>query len=64
MKKLSEKVSELMEFIGTDCYEDKQAITRALKEQDRDTRHACAEAVIQCGTLCSAHDACMNTRAV
>jgi hypothetical protein len=36
----------------------------ALKEQDRDTRHACAEASLQCGTVKGAHDACMNAKAV
>lgn len=36
-------------------------IILALKEQDRDTRHACAEAVIGAK---DAHAACMNTRAV
>lgn len=47
----------------------------ALKEQDRDARHACAEAVltissdgrlIECErrTLASAHQACMNARAI
>lgn len=39
------------------------ALTVLLKEQDRDTRHACAEAVL--GTSVSeAHDIIMNTRAV
>lgn len=36
-------------------------IRRALKEQDRDTRHACAEAVIGAG---DPHAACMNVKAV
>lgn len=36
-------------------------IELALKEQDRDTRHACAEAVL---TAADPHAACMNTRAV
>jgi len=49
----------------------------ALKEQDRDTRHACAEAVVQIGldstAICEisdrnwvdkAHFACMNVKAV
>jgi hypothetical protein len=57
------------------------AIVEALREQDRDTRHACAESVIklahtvsQCSTVeyCkgfnsavnSAHDTCMNVKAV
>ena len=50
MKTLNEKVKSLMDFIGTDCAEDKKAIEQALKEQDRDTRHACAEAVTNCGS--------------
>lgn len=36
-------------------------IELALKEQDRDTRHACAEAVL---TAADPHAACMNTKAV
>lgn len=53
----------------------KAAIELALKEQDRDTRHACAEAMnlnlIQSNyhmpaseVLTRAHQACMNTQAV
>ena len=48
MKRTEEKAKELMDFIGTDCAEDKQAIIKMLKEQDRDTLHACAEAVMLC----------------
>jgi len=44
--------------------ESKQALIKLFKEQDRDTRHACAEAVLQCGTVKGAHDACMNVKAV
>lgn len=48
------------------------AIRLALKEQDRDTRHACAEAVLNCDEDVSgeciwkneAHSACMNAVAV
>ena len=47
------------------------AVLKALKEQDRDTRHACAEAVLQCEEDVSgeciwkddAHAACMNADA-
>jgi len=49
-------------------------IQKALKEQDRDTRHACAEAVIALHSedfegVCvvgrdAAHAACMNVKAV
>lgn len=41
-----------------------KCLTVLLKEQDRDTRHACAEASLQCGTVEGAHDACMNAKAV
>lgn len=52
--------------------EFKQALKIALKEQDRDTRHACAEAVLKCSEDVSgeciwkdeAHGACLNVRAV
>lgn len=72
MRTLEEKAAALMDFIGTDCAEDKAAIIKALKEQDRDTRHACAEAVSQCDEDVSggciwkddAHSACMNAQAV
>lgn len=49
-------------------------IEMALREQDRDTRHACAEAVSHCNdhgsvddafiTLTRAHSACVNVQAV
>ena len=76
MKTLNEKEKYLMDFIGTDCSEVKKAIELALKEQDRDTRHACAEAVINCDKevavdgirelidACVAHAACMNAKSV
>jgi hypothetical protein len=53
-----------------------KAIVKLLKEQDRDTRHACAEAVSGLHEVCEtpnggiaicpsdAHDACMNVKAV
>lgn len=49
-----------------------KALAKLLKEQDRDTRHACAEAVIQLNTeevrkdaiTSMAHSAIMNTKAV
>lgn len=40
------------------------AILKTIKEQDRDTRHACAEVVTQCNSPEEAHDACMNAKAV
>ncbi len=72
-----EKIDKLLEQIiycdlRTDAGVDKakKAISMALKEQDRDTRHACAEAVLQCDEDVSgnciwkdeAHNACMNAR--
>ena len=70
MRTIDEKVKSLMDFIGTDCADDKAEIERVLREQDRDTRHACAEAVIQHGDadplemidLCYA--ACINAKAL
>lgn len=48
-----------------------RTLTTLLKEQDRDTRHACAEAVLQMDEPLDpsaapliAHDICMNTRAI
>ena len=65
MKKVEEKAAELLQHILENCpsvEESLKAIVLALKEQDRDTRHACAEAVI--GISCEAHDLCMNVKAV
>lgn len=51
-------------------------IANALKEQDRDTRHKCAEAVMNCREVCEtpngegaispddAHAACINVKSV
>ena len=75
MKALVEKVDTLLGQImccdlstdrGTDKVE--RLIMMALKEQDRDTRHTCAEAIIRCNEDMSgeciwkdaAHSACMN----
>ena len=52
--------------------EFRQALKAALEEQDRDTRYACADAVLSCNEDMSgeciwkseAHSACMNARAV
>lgn len=38
----------------------KAILRRVLKEQDRDTRHACAESVLQTKNADEAHDACIN----
>ena len=46
----------------------KVLLRRALKKQDRATRHACAEAVLQCGDAPAleivdrCHAACINVR--
>ncbi len=74
----TEKIDKLLEqliycdfrtSIGVD--KAKKAIRLALKKQDRDTRHACAEAVLKMdepldssAAPSMAHDICMNTRAV
>jgi hypothetical protein len=52
---------------------DVKSLAKLLKEQDRATRHACAEAVIAIPSVGmteslinrdAAHNACMNTKAV
>lgn len=53
-----------VELEDIEADEFRSIIRKALKEQDRDTRHACAEAVLQCGTVDGAHNACMNARAI
>ena len=75
MKTVSEKTEILLEQIAlcglkTDRGIDKagRLIRMALKEQDRDTRHTCADAINECNEDMSgeciwkdeAHDACMN----
>lgn len=42
----------------------KNILRRVLKEQDRDTRHACAEAVLQSNGKDDAHSICMNVNAL
>ncbi len=37
-----------------------EKVSTLLREQDRDTRHACAEAVLQADDANHAHDICMN----
>ena len=73
MATFKEKTESLLEHViycefntqdGTD--KARELIRKALKEQDRDTRHACAEAVIQQGEapaielIDRCHNACMN----
>ena len=71
MKTAQEKAQEwLNENIALWSVGQLNALTTLLKEQDRDTRHACAEAVIQHGgapaleMIDMCHVACMNARAV
>ena len=76
MKSVHEKTEILVEQVCSLDFRTQQdvdrarvAIRRALKEQDRDTRHACAEAVIAITGETGddlidagiAHSACMNT---
>lgn len=80
MKTAKEKANELAEqVVGLDLRTSVgvekliDVIRLALKEQDRDTRHACAEAVLGCDKSLynidliwkdDAHSACMNVKAV
>lgn len=57
-----------VELENISCAEFRKAIDMALKEQDRDTRHACAEAVNRIAgddkTITYAYGVIMNTTAV
>jgi hypothetical protein len=79
LKTIEEKASLLVESaefykvdFGDFKEETKKALIKLLKEQDRDTRHKCAEAVLSCNEDMSgeciwksdAHNACMNATAV
>ena len=79
MKSAREKVVEWMkeqDYWYSEEYEITESLIILLKEQDRDTRHACAEAVMaeavsdgydRHGVLISTDQACstiMNTKAV
>lgn len=65
-----DQLSTELENVEVSVFRD--ALNRALKEQDRDTRHACAEAMLLLDyytngdgiSKASSHNACMNTRAV
>ncbi len=69
-----EKAKEWIdEFYGQNDREKAiDALDLLLRQQDRDTRHGCAEAVLACNEDVSgeciwkndAHAACMNTRSV
>ena len=78
MKTVEQKASEIIGLAAIDDLNDDEysslsyQIILCLKKQDRDTRHACAEAVIGIDpvvhdTLINkdmAHSACMNVKAV
>lgn len=80
MKTAEEKANLFMASLPLGCMFHEKSIKfqvlLLLKEQDRDTRHACAEAVLQCREVCEtptggsaispddAHAACMNVNAV
>jgi hypothetical protein len=61
-----------LELENVSVNEFRHALKMALKEQDLDTRHACADAVMNCPEDVSgqciwkndAHKACMNVKAV
>lgn len=58
-------ISSLVELNGLDVgvvmhSEIEKRVATLLKEQDRDTRHGCAEAVSSSNNIDLAHDACMN----
>ena len=65
-----QKVGKIDGFIPLETMID-EAITKILKEQDRNTRHACAEACLSCDTNTEAeeritnlcHNLCMNVKA-
>ncbi len=58
----------LVANVGTWNAKQERALIKLLKEQDRDTRHACAEAVLtEAGdkdtiSVSAAHNACMNAK--
>jgi len=60
VKKWSEE-SSAVEFGSPSFHALCDCLEMALKEQDRDTRHTCAEAVIHAS---DPHAACMNVKAV
>ncbi|MCK4843060.1 MAG: hypothetical protein KAT04_14460 [Methylococcales bacterium] len=73
MKTVEEKASEVINDSLCMCSESalEARIIKLLKEQDRDTRRACAEAVLNCPEDMSstnlkdcAHNACINVKAV
>ena len=66
-KKIDEEMATFMAKMEAGFTPDaafKAVLRRILKEQDRDTRHACAEAVSQTSSTDEAHDACMNCNTI
>lgn len=62
-KKIDEEMAEFIAKMESGFAPDaafKSILRRVLKEQDRDTRHACAESVLQTNNADEAHEACMN----
>lgn len=77
MKTAEEKAENFVKAIKNQGYDKDMvelALVLLLKEQDRETRHTCAEAVMQIGRGCDctqcgmlriqAHAACMNVKTV
>lgn len=73
MKSAEKKVQEfLSEHVKEFTNAQERALITMLKVQDRDTRHACAEAVLQCEAVdggvfienCDVFSVCMNAKAV
>jgi hypothetical protein len=65
MKTAKEKAINWLQEMDLPCSEwNIDALAKLLKEQDRDTRHACAQAVVDDYTGWHAHDTIMNVRAV
>ena len=74
MSTITKKVDDFIEesqLHDIDLIKFRSALVLLLKEQDRDTRHACAEAVLRCSsqnlsdTLIrkdAAHTACINAQ--
>ena len=62
MKTAEQKVNEFLKrHVRSFTNKQERELIILLKEQDRDTRHACAEAVINSE---DPHSACMNVKAV
>jgi hypothetical protein len=60
-----------IDFVSDDATKIIDAMEIERKKQDRDTRHACAEAILQCESpgadlvsIDIAHNVCMNVKAV